>query len=321
VRGSFGAGARSVIYALLLSAEEPTRAGQLELLRQDRDAASLQQVDDFWPELQGLEPRAKLPLIDLALPACAILTRRLRQFSQMVQALVEYDRAIDLFEYACRRSCSAPAAVLRAGARLPRSFSSLKRSRMNVRSCCRRWRTLGKRMSRRRLRRSGAEPLSRRSEGPSAPGRRCAQPGPRGFCPRAARAALQREEERPARLRPDCATDAKVLDREAELLRAIAEALDCPSRLLLKLWQANRRPSRGRHSTAFGCGLLTLAREFLVTGGAGFIGSHVLRALAAFGHAVWAFDDLNAFYDPRLKQRNLRDLQALARPSSSCMVT
>ncbi|MGO8929576.1 MAG: SDR family NAD(P)-dependent oxidoreductase [Limisphaerales bacterium] len=54
--------------------------------------------------------------------------------------------------------------------------------------------------------------------------------------------------------------------------------------------------------------------NFLVTGGAGFIGSHVCERLLHSGHAVWAFDDLNAFYDPRLKQSNLRDLQAIARP-------
>jgi UDP-glucuronate 4-epimerase len=54
--------------------------------------------------------------------------------------------------------------------------------------------------------------------------------------------------------------------------------------------------------------------NFLVTGGAGFIGSHVCERLLLSGHAVWAFDDLNPFYDPRLKQSNLRDLQALARP-------
>lgn len=54
--------------------------------------------------------------------------------------------------------------------------------------------------------------------------------------------------------------------------------------------------------------------NFLVTGGAGFIGSHVCEQLLARGHAVWALDDLNSFYDPALKRRNLRDLQALARP-------
>jgi UDP-glucuronate 4-epimerase len=54
--------------------------------------------------------------------------------------------------------------------------------------------------------------------------------------------------------------------------------------------------------------------NFLVTGGAGFIGSHVCEHLLGAGHAVWAFDNLDAFYDPRLKRRNLHDLQALAKP-------
>lgn len=54
--------------------------------------------------------------------------------------------------------------------------------------------------------------------------------------------------------------------------------------------------------------------NFLVTGGAGFIGSHVCERLLLSGHAVWAFDDLNAFYDPQLKRRNLRQIQSLAKP-------
>ncbi len=54
--------------------------------------------------------------------------------------------------------------------------------------------------------------------------------------------------------------------------------------------------------------------NFLVTGGAGFIGSHVCERLLEAGHAVWAFDDLNPFYDPALKRRNLREIQARAKP-------
>jgi UDP-glucuronate 4-epimerase len=54
--------------------------------------------------------------------------------------------------------------------------------------------------------------------------------------------------------------------------------------------------------------------NFLVTGGAGFIGSHVCEQLLQDGHAVWAFDDLNSFYSSDLKRRNLRDIQSLAKP-------
>jgi UDP-glucuronate 4-epimerase len=54
--------------------------------------------------------------------------------------------------------------------------------------------------------------------------------------------------------------------------------------------------------------------KFLVTGGAGFIGSHVCERLLSTGHAVWALDDLNDFYDPALKRRNLADIQALRKP-------
>ncbi len=54
--------------------------------------------------------------------------------------------------------------------------------------------------------------------------------------------------------------------------------------------------------------------NFLVTGGAGFIGSHVCERLLKDGHSVCAFDDLNPFYDPAIKQRNIGDLQSLAKP-------
>jgi len=54
--------------------------------------------------------------------------------------------------------------------------------------------------------------------------------------------------------------------------------------------------------------------NFLVTGGAGFIGSHICERLLHSGHSVCAFDDLNGFYDPQLKRGNLREIQALAKP-------
>jgi|TARA_B100000959_G_scaffold282022_1_gene347523 UDP-glucuronate 4-epimerase len=65
----------------------------------------------------------------------------------------------------------------------------------------------------------------------------------------------------------------------------------------------------------------SIARYFprvniLVTGGVGFIGSHVCEHLLEAGHTVCALDDLNDFYEPAIKQNTLRELQSRAQSFS-----
>ena len=48
----------------------------------------------------------------------------------------------------------------------------------------------------------------------------------------------------------------------------------------------------------------------LVTGVAGFIGMHTAKSLLSKGHRVVGIDNLNHYYDPRLKKARLTQLES-----------
>ncbi|MFT5905926.1 MAG: UDP-glucuronate 4-epimerase [Cryomorphaceae bacterium] len=45
--------------------------------------------------------------------------------------------------------------------------------------------------------------------------------------------------------------------------------------------------------------------DFLITGGAGFIGSHLVESLVSQGHNITIIDDFNDYYDPSIKRNNI----------------
>lgn len=51
-----------------------------------------------------------------------------------------------------------------------------------------------------------------------------------------------------------------------------------------------------------------LTKTILVTGAAGFIGSHAAVALLARGDVVVGLDNLNDYYDPQRKRSNLAEI-------------
>lgn len=53
--------------------------------------------------------------------------------------------------------------------------------------------------------------------------------------------------------------------------------------------------------------------KLIVTGGAGFIGSHFVERALAAGHQVVVLDDFNDYYPPQLKRANLRAVKDHAR--------
>jgi UDP-glucuronate 4-epimerase len=46
--------------------------------------------------------------------------------------------------------------------------------------------------------------------------------------------------------------------------------------------------------------------RILITGGAGFIGSHAVKKLVELGHKVVVVDNFNDYYDPRLKEDRIK---------------
>jgi len=97
-------GARAVIYALLIDREDEPRRRQLDQLARFGEAGIDHETRRLLPEIESLEARYRLPLIDIALPSlCALSADQYQAFKTNLRALVIADEKIELFEWVLQR--------------------------------------------------------------------------------------------------------------------------------------------------------------------------------------------------------------------------
>jgi hypothetical protein len=97
-------GARAVMFALLLDQNVEIRGEQFASLDGTIPADVVELTRRMAPVIDALDPRAYLPLVDLALPALRTMTKRqYGEFSNAFKKLVEADHQIALFEWSLHR--------------------------------------------------------------------------------------------------------------------------------------------------------------------------------------------------------------------------
>lgn len=94
----------ALIYAMLLSREEPLRSTQLQELSRRTPATIHENVAALAGDAAAISQRARLPLVNLTLPALRMLRPpEFEEFKQTMKWLIESDQQIDLFEYVLQK--------------------------------------------------------------------------------------------------------------------------------------------------------------------------------------------------------------------------
>lgn len=97
-------GASALVYALLLSDDETVQSKQLKELASATSAGVCQETLRTLPQIDAIATRAKLPLLELALPGLRHLSpTQFQQFRNAIQALIEANGDMDLFEYVVQK--------------------------------------------------------------------------------------------------------------------------------------------------------------------------------------------------------------------------
>jgi Zn-dependent protease with chaperone function len=225
-------GASALVCAFLLANEPSARQKQLDDLANATSEGMRQETMRIWPTVQGIPSPARIPLIDLALPALRRLSPpQFAQFHAAVKTLVASDSKIDLFEYMLQKILMRHLETQFLPAH--KSVTQFYDLRPLAHDC-------GMLLSATAYAGQedathahaafgqGAELLSARCEIPWLPPDLCDLSQLDVALSRLSQAVPQIKKNVLNACAQTVAADGIIQEREAELLRAIADSLDCP---------------------------------------------------------------------------------------------
>ena len=97
-------GARAVIYSFVLDPGREVRGRQLQHLQAYADPQVFALTQKLTPDMDGLDIKYRLPLIDMAIPALKQLSiGQYQSFKKNLTALIEMDSRIDLLEWSLQK--------------------------------------------------------------------------------------------------------------------------------------------------------------------------------------------------------------------------
>jgi Zn-dependent protease with chaperone function len=227
-------GAHALVCAFLLADDATIRAKQLEDLGRATSEGVRQETIRIWPALQGIPAHARIPLVDLALPALRRLSpAQFEQFRNAVNALIAGDNETDLFEFMLQKIVMRHLDTRFYPERRPvPQFYDLRplvrdagillsaTAYAGADDATRAQTAFAK----------GAESLGRiaRAEVPWLPPTECDLTHLDAALDRFAQSVPQIKKNVLSACAETVAFDSLIQPREAEILRAIADALDCP---------------------------------------------------------------------------------------------
>jgi Zn-dependent protease with chaperone function len=227
-------GASGLVCALLLASEPSVHEKQFEVLASVTSEAMLNETARTWPEVQVMPVQAKIPSLDLALPALRRLPpEQFQQFRAAIGTLAASNAKADLFAYMLQKIVARHLDTYFLPERRPvTQFYALHPLARDCGVLLSATAYAGQENATELSAAfaKGAEYLNQaaRCEIPLLPPEECDLPDMDAALERLSQAVPQIKKNLLGACAQTVAADGVIQQGEAELLRAIADALDCP---------------------------------------------------------------------------------------------